>query len=71
MDEIEQRALAYGRPALSMHEVADLAGISRVSMWRLPPDERPKFWRAGGSDMLMVDDAIEWARDYRQRRTAK
>lgn len=64
MDEIQSRADLLGVPFVTLHEIAHIAGISRTTLWRLPPDQQPATFRMAGSQMLGIDDAVEWARKY-------
>lgn len=70
MDEIQQRADLIGVPFVTLHEIAHIAGISRQTLWRLPPDQQPATFRMGGSQMIGIDDAVAWAHRYWQTKQA-
>lgn len=64
MDEIQLRADKIGRPYLTLGEIADITGISRVTIWRLPEGEKPDTFLMAGAQMMSTYAAVEWAKKY-------
>ncbi len=64
---ISSRAQIDGRPVIEFNALPRLMNFPQGSWWTmtkdLTPDQLPKtLFRAGGSRMLMMADAVEWCR---------
>ena len=49
---------------VNIQQVAWIANISRITIWRQPPEKRPRTMVIGNAEMMQVDAAVEWATKY-------
>ena len=76
LKEIKKRAdtLSKDLPLgvwMTLNQLAQLADISTVTIWRLPADEKPDTIRMAGAEMIQIDAGIAWADRYWRRQEAK